>query len=372
MGGLYLHIPFCRKRCTYCDFHFSTTFENYRPDLIAALVLELSLRSAESKGAIQTIYFGGGTPSILSKKELVQIFSAIHTNYTIAQDCEVSFEVNPEDINQENLKCWKEVGINRLSIGLQTFSDTDLHWMNRAHQVQQSLDGIKLAQESGFDNISVDLIYGLPDQTLTDWEKSLEAVFKLGVQHLSAYCLTIEPKTALNHLVRIKKLQAADEVLQSEQFLTLIANARAHGFEHYEISNFSLPGFHSKHNSSYWKFQPYIGIGPSAHSFDGKQRRWNISNNTLYTKSVAKNLNWFTVEELSPDDLRNEQILLGLRTKWGVNVADLATDFNPKENAQIEEFARLGWLVFANQKIVLTDAGRLHADGIAAALFRVA
>ena len=214
MGGLYLHIPFCRKRCTYCDFHFSTTFENYRPDLIAALVLELSLRSAESKGAIQTIYFGGGTPSILSKKELVQIFSAIHTNYTIAQDCEVSFEVNPEDITPENLKCWKEVGINRLSIGLQTFSDTDLHWMNRAHQVQQSLDGIKLAQEAGFDNISVDLIYGLPDQTLTDWEKSLEAVFKLGVQHLSAYCLTIEPKTVLNHLVRIKKLQAADEVLQ--------------------------------------------------------------------------------------------------------------------------------------------------------------
>jgi oxygen-independent coproporphyrinogen-3 oxidase len=172
--------------------------------------------------------------------------------------------------------------------------------------------------------------------------------------------------------VRIKKLEAADEVLQSEQFLTLIANARAHGFEHYEISNFSLPGFHSKHNSSYWKFQPYIGIGPSAHSFDGKQRRWNISNNTLYTKSVAKNSNWFTIEELSPDDLRNEQILLGLRTKWGVNMADLATDFNPKENAQIEEFARLGWLVFANQKIVLTDAGRLHADGIAAALFRVA
>jgi oxygen-independent coproporphyrinogen-3 oxidase len=371
MSGLYLHIPFCRKRCTYCDFHFSTTFENYRQDLINALVLEVALRSKPSVGPIQTIYFGGGTPSILSKTELAQIFAAIHAHYIIVEDCEISFEVNPEDINLENLAAWKASGINRLSIGLQTFSDADLQWMNRAHLVSDGLKGIKLAQQLGFDNISVDLIYGLPGQTLDAWEASLAAVFELRVQHLSAYCLTIEPKTALNHLVHKKKLQPADEVLQSEQFLALLNKAKRFGFEQYEISNFSLPGFHSKHNSSYWKFLPYIGIGPSAHSFDGKHRRWNVRNNTAYTKSVGKNDNWFECEILTENECRNEQILLGLRTTWGLDLTTLKEAFTAKENAQIEEFARLNLMKLTDQKMILTEEGRLHADGIAAALFRL-
>jgi oxygen-independent coproporphyrinogen-3 oxidase len=371
MSGLYLHIPFCRKRCTYCDFHFSTTFENYRSSLIAALVRELILRSPESISPLQTIYFGGGTPSILTIEELGLIFEAIHYHYQVTSDCEISFEANPEDINPENLAAWKALGINRLSIGLQTFSNEDLLWMNRAHQVKDGLEGIKLAQNLGFDNISVDLIYGLPGQSLAAWEASLAAVFKLRVQHLSAYCLTIEPKTALNHLVRKKKLQPADEVLQSAQFLSLLDKSKTFGFEQYEISNFSLQGFHSKHNSSYWKFEPYIGIGPSAHSFDGKKRRWNVRNNTIYTKNVGKNESWYESEFLSENEYRNEQILLGLRTIWGLDVRTLKSTFTTKEKAQIKEFALLGWLSWEKDQIALTQEGKLHADGIAAALFRL-
>lgn len=371
MSGLYLHIPFCRKRCTYCDFHFSTTFENYRTSLVQAIAHELALRAKELDMPVQTIYFGGGTPSILNFSELDLIFNTIRAHYPTATDCEITFEVNPEDINVANLLYWKGLGINRLSIGLQTFSDEDLLWMNRAHHVNDGLAGIQLAQQCGFDNISVDLIYGLPGQSLAAWDASLQAVFKLGVQHLSAYCLTIEPKTALNHLVRQKKLQPADEVLQSDQFLWLVQKASAHGFEQYEISNFGMAGFHSKHNSSYWKFQPYLGIGPSAHSFDGKVRRWNVRNNTQYTNQVGKNDKWFETEHLSVNERRNEQILLGLRTIWGLDVSTLATDWTPKESAQIAEFARLNWLTISNEKIVLTEQGKLHADGIAAALFRV-
>ena len=371
MSGLYLHIPFCRKRCTYCDFHFSTTFENYRSSLISTLVRELALRASPSVGVIKTIYFGGGTPSILTEAEISLIFETIRQHYLVAPDAEISFEANPEDITVDSLKTWKSVGINRLSIGLQTFSDADLQWMNRAHLVRDGLEGIRLAQQLGFDNISVDLIYGLPGQSLAAWQASLDAVFKLGVQHLSAYCLTIEPKTALNHLVRKKKLQPADEVLQSEQFLALLTKATTFGFEQYEISNFSLPGLHSKHNSSYWKFLPYIGIGPSAHSFDGRERRWNVRNNTIYTKCVGKNEQWYETEVLSANAYRNEQILLGLRTVWGLDLTALKEAFNRKENAQIEEFARLNWLTVADQKMILTEEGKLHADGISAALFRL-
>lgn len=336
MSGLYLHIPFCRKRCTYCDFHFSTTFENYRGSLISALVQELVLRSTMSNSSIQTIYFGGGTPSILNESELRLIFDTIRQHYIVAPDAEISFEANPEDSTVENLTTWKSVGINRLSIGLQTFSDADLQWMNRAHLVSDGLEGIRSAQQLGFDNISVDLIYGLPGQSLAAWQASLDAVFKLGVQHLSAYCLTIEPKTALNHLVRKKKLQPADEVLQSEQFLELLTKAKSFGFEQYEISNFSLPGLHSKHNSSYWKFLPYIGIGPSAHSFDGHQRRWNVRNNTIYTKGVGKNETWYETEVLSENEYRNEQILLGLRTSWGLDLNALKAGFTAKKTRKLK------------------------------------
>lgn len=371
MSGIYLHIPFCRKRCTYCDFHFSTTFESYRSALLEALRLEIQLRAPELQGTVQTVYFGGGTPSLLSTDELSELLAVLRANCVLDSHAEITLEANPEDINETNLIAWRQLGINRLSIGIQTLSDQTLSWMNRAHGVQEALLAVKLAQKIGFDNISVDLIYGLPNLDLPQWEQTIEQVLNLDVQHLSAYCLTVEPKTALNHLVRKKKLQPADETQQSEQFLRLLALANDKGFEQYEISNFSLPGFHSRHNSSYWAFKPYIGLGPSAHSFDGKVRRWNIRNNTAYLKGVGKNENWFEVESLSANERRNEQILLGLRTKWGLDTTSLTSGWTQKENAQIEEFARLGWLNLDQQKIILTDSGKLHADGIAAELFRL-
>ncbi len=371
MSGIYLHIPFCRKRCTYCDFHFSTTFESYRADLLAAMLQELELRKDELKEPVQTIYFGGGTPSLLSPTELASIFKCIHAHYQVATAAEITLEANPEDINQDQLEAWKQLGINRLSIGIQTLSSETLNWMNRAHGVQEGLAAIQLAQKVGFSNISIDLIYGLPDLDLATWQETLQKVFGLGIQHLSAYCLTVEPKTALNHLVQKKKLQPADEVLQNEQFLELIKLAKSAGFEQYEISNFALPGYHSKHNSSYWAFKPYLGIGPSAHSFDGQKRRWNIRNNTHYTRGVGKNERWYEWENLTAHERRNEQILLGLRTKWGLHTQALETPWTQKENAQILQFARFGWLTFENQHLILTDKGKLHADGIAAELFRV-
>ena len=371
MSGIYLHIPFCRKRCTYCDFHFSTTFESYRGALLDAIILEIQLRSSELKGPAQTIYFGGGTPSLLSKEELSMLFAALHAHVALDSNAEITLEANPEDISEANLLAWKQLGINRLSIGIQTLSDQTLSWMNRVHGVQEALSAVRLAQKLGFDNISVDLIYGLPNLDNKQWEQAIEQVLNLEVQHLSAYCLTVEPKTALNHLVRKKKLQPADETQQSEQFLRLLALANQKGFEQYEISNFSLPGFHSRHNSSYWDFKPYVGIGPSAHSFDGQTRRWNVRNNTTYTKGVGKNENWFEVERLSSNEQRNEQILLGLRTKRGLDTGKLASVWTQKENAQIEEFARLGWLKQDQEMLILTDLGKLHADGIAADLFRI-
>jgi len=371
MNGLYLHIPYCRKRCTYCDFHFSTTFESYRVQLQNALIQELEIRSQSHQIPLQTIYFGGGTPSILHRAELEQLFATIRKHYVVFDDCEITFEVNPEDINEQHLKLWKDVGINRLSIGLQTFSNENLSWMNRAHNVQQGLTGVTLAQQMGFDNISIDLIYGLPDQSLTDWSAALDQVFKLNIQHLSAYCLTIEPKTALQHLVRKKALQPANEQLQSDQFLTLLEYAKQEGFVHYEISNFSKPGFHSKHNSAYWRFEPYIGIGPSAHSFNGQARRWNVANNSAYIKGVGQNEDWYQTEILTANERRNEQILLGLRTIWGLDLSKFEANWTQKESAQIEEFARLNWLLINEKRMVLTEEGKLHADGIAAALFRV-
>lgn len=371
MSGLYLHIPYCRKRCTYCDFHFSTTFDSYRAQLQSALVRELEIRAQSHQMLIQTIYFGGGTPSLLNEAELAQLFKTIRRHYIVADACEITFEVNPEDINEQQLTMWKAVGINRLSIGLQTFSNENLSWMNRAHNVQDGLHGVALAQKMGFDNISVDLIYGLPQQSLTDWSAALAQVFNLNIQHLSAYCLTVEPKTALQHLVQKKQLQPADENLQSEQFLALLDFAKKAGFVHYEISNFAKPGFHSQHNSAYWRFEPYIGIGPSAHSFNGQARRWNIANNSAYIKGVGHNEDWYQTETLTAKERRNEQILLGLRTIWGLDLSKFEANWTQKESAQIEEFARLNWLLINKESMVLTEIGKLHADGIAAALFRV-
>jgi oxygen-independent coproporphyrinogen-3 oxidase len=374
MAGIYVHIPFCKKRCSYCDFHFSTTFSSYREKLIAAICLELDLRKSELNGIpVETVYFGGGTPSLLTKDELSDILRAVRGVYQLIEEPEVTFEVNPDDASEENLIAWKKLGINRLSIGLQSFQETDLAWMNRSHSTQQGEEAVRLAQALGFDNISIDLIYGLPELSNEQWLAHLNRALNLNIQHISSYCLTIEPKTALNDFVAKGKLSRPTEDQQSEQFDLLVSTLRNAGFEHYEISNFAKDQQYAKHNSAYWNFTPYVGVGPSAHSFNGHQRRWNVANNTKYYKEVGKNEDWFEVETLSDSEKWNEYFLTGLRTKWGIlktSIMDLG-GFNASELTQLETYLNTDLMIENQENYVLTEKGKLQADGISSSFFRL-
>jgi len=374
MAGIYVHIPFCKKRCSYCDFHFSTTFSSYREKLIAAICWELEMRKAELNDIpVETVYFGGGTPSLLTKDELFDILHAVRAHYHLVEIPEITFEVNPDDATEENLLAWKEIGINRLSIGLQSFQESDLTWMNRSHSTQQGETAVRLAQAHGFDNISIDLIYGLPDLSNEQWLSHLKRALDLKVQHISSYCLTIEPKTALNHFVAKGKLSPPTEDQQSEQFDLLVSTLGHSGFEQYEISNFAKEQKYAKHNSAYWNFTPYMGVGPSAHSFDGIQRRWNVANNTKYYQQIGKNEDWFEVEILSASEKWNEYFLTGLRTKWGVlkrSIEELG-GFNPTELKQLDSFLQNELMQQSNDRYVLSEKGKLQADGIASSFFRL-
>jgi oxygen-independent coproporphyrinogen-3 oxidase len=374
MAGIYVHIPFCKKRCSYCDFHFSTTFSSYRGKLIEAICLELEMRKAELNDIpVETVYFGGGTPSLLMKGELASIMHAIRAHYQLVETPEITFEVNPDDATKENLIAWKEQGINRLSIGLQSFQESDLSWMNRSHSTQQGENAVRLSQVQGFDNISIDLIYGLPELSNEQWLSHLQQALNLNVQHISSYCLTIEPKTALNHFVAKGKLSRPTEDQQSEQFDLLVSTLGLAGFEQYEISNFAKDQKYAKHNSAYWNFTHYIGVGPSAHSFDGIQRRWNVANNTKYYQQMGKNQDWYEVEILSASEKWNEYFLTGLRTKWGVlkrSILELG-GFNPTELKQLDSFLQNELMQQSDDRYVLTEKGKLQADGIASSFFRL-
>lgn len=374
MAGIYVHIPFCKKRCSYCDFHFSTTFSKYRQDLISAICLELVLRKDELKSEfIETIYFGGGTPSLLTKDELASIMSTIREHYQLADTPEITFEVNPEDAHEANLLTWKKLGINRLSIGLQSFQESDLSWMNRSHTLEQGTDAVRLAQKLGFTNLSIDLIYGLPGLSNEQWMEHLNRAMSLNVQHISSYCLTIEPKTALNDFVAKGKLIRPTEDQQSEQFELLVSTLAHAGFEQYEISNFAKDQKYAKHNSAYWNFSPYLGVGPSAHSFNGQQRRWNVANNTNYYQHVGKNQDWFEVEKLTESEKWNEYFLTGLRTKWGIlkkNIQKMG-GMNSSELPLMDTYLKNEWILEADASFVLTEKGKLQADGIASSFFRV-
>lgn len=374
MAGIYVHIPFCKKRCSYCDFHFSTTFSSYREKLIGAICSELEIRKSELHGAlIETVYFGGGTPSLLTKEELASIMSTIRNQFQLSDNPEITFEVNPDDATAENLADWKELGINRLSIGLQSFQETDLAWMNRSHSTQQGEMAVRLAQAKGFNNISIDLIYGLPELSNEQWVAHLNQALKLNVQHISSYCLTIEPKTALNHFVASGKLSRPTEDQQSEQFDLLVSTLAHEGFEQYEISNFAKDQKYAKHNSAYWNFSPYLGVGPSAHSFNGHQRRWNVANNTKYYQQVGKNQDWFELENLTESEKWNEYFLTGLRTKWGIlknNIQEMG-GLNPSELTLMDTYLKNEWILEANEYFVLTEKGKLQADGIASSFFRL-
>ncbi|MEJ7827523.1 MAG: radical SAM family heme chaperone HemW, partial [Segetibacter sp.] len=281
MAGIYIHIPFCRKACHYCNFHFSTS-TLLQKNFVTALLKEIQLQQDYLSEPVSTIYFGGGTPSILPSGDIESIIQLLNRTFTVEQDAEVTLEANPDDISSTKLFDWKTIGINRLSIGIQSFLEDDLIWMNRAHNAQQAADCIELSQRAGFSNLSVDLIYGTPTLSDNNWSRNVEKVINLGIPHLSCYALTVEPKTVLEKMIAEKKIANVETEKQARHFEMLMQWMNEAGYEHYEISNFCKPGCRSKHNSSYWQGKSYLGLGPSAHSFNGISRQWNVANNALY------------------------------------------------------------------------------------------
>jgi len=362
-----------KKACTYCNFHFSTNLE-WQNDFTAALLKEIELRHAYIQPeVVETIYFGGGTPSIISSEALFQIMDSISAHFIIDPNPEITLETNPDDITAERLHSWRNVGINRLSIGVQSFFSEDLIWMNRAHNEEQAIRAVEDVKHAGFNNFSLDLIYGSPGLTTEKWAFNLERAISLEPAHISCYALTVEPKTALDHLIKTKKTTPIDPEKQATQFLKGIQTLEAADFEHYEISSFARAGKRSRHNSSYWQFKKYLGLGPSAHSFDGTSRQWNVSNNAIYIKALAAGESFFESETLLPRDLLNEYIMTSLRTVEGLDLQYVTKSFGIQKGNILENNAIL--YIHSNQmqkkqgKLVLTNDGKLFADGIASALF---
>lgn len=374
MSGIYIHIPFCKQACHYCDFHFSTSLKN-KEALVKCILTEIDLRANYLKDKnIETIYFGGGTPSLLSERETFQILEKIYKQYNVSKDAELTLECNPDDLSDEKLKELKRLEINRLSIGLQSFDEDELVWMNRAHNAKQSEASVKRAQDKGFENITIDLIYGSKFSNLSNWKKTLDKAIELQVPHISSYNLTIEEKTKLGHDFKVKKEAAIDDEKSSEMFLEMIDRLEKNNFIHYEISNFAKEGFFSKHNSNYWKGIHYLGLGPSAHSFDGISRQWNASNNNLYIKHISeKTESYFEKEILTETERFNEYILTSLRTIWGIDMNYLIANFNPEFvkifKTQIQVFIKQEHVIEKNNTFTLTEKGKLLADKIASELF---
>ena len=374
MSGIYIHIPFCKQACHYCDFHFSTSLKN-KEVLVNSILKEIDLKNNYlADKIIQTIYFGGGTPSLLSEKELFQILEKIYKQYYVSKDVEITLECNPDDLSDEKLKELKRLEINRLSIGLQSFDEEELIWMNRAHNAKQSESSVKRAQDRGFENITIDLIYGSKFSNLNNWKKTLDKVIALQVPHISSYNLTIEEKTKLGHDFKTKKELAIDDEKSSELFLEMIERLEKNNFIHYEISNFAKEGFFSKHNSNYWKGKHYIGLGPSAHSFDGVSRQWNIANNNLYIKYISEKSNeYFEKEILTEKERFNEYILTSLRTIWGIDLNYLKinfdSDFVNNFLRQIKNYIQQDLIFVKDTTYSLTEKGKLLADKISSDLF---
>jgi len=383
LAGIYIHIPFCKQACTYCNFHFSTSLK-LREEMVEAIVKEMKPLTPKgekvedfsivAKESIETIYFGGGTPSILLEDELQLIFDALYERFEFADEIEITLEANPDDITDVKLLCWKKMGINRLSVGIQSFNEDELKWMNRAHSAAESLACIDKIKAAGFTNFSVDLIYGSPLLSNEDWKQNVQTVIEKGIPHISCYALTVEPKTILAKMIETKKTATTDSETQAQQFLLLMEWLSAAGYEHYEISNFAKPNLRSKHNSSYWQGKKYYGFGPSAHSFDGVRiRRWNIANNALYIQSIQKNGVPYEEEALTQTQQLNEYIMTSLRTVEGLDLnyvkIKFGEAFSTKLTQQSAKFSSTKKIVLENLKIILTNEGKLFADGIAADLF---
>ena len=375
MAGIYIHIPFCRQACHYCNFHFSTSLR-YKNDFVAALLKEIELQSENNyleNEIIETIYFGGGTPSLLSSEEVNTILNGLHEQFQIIPDAEITLEANPDDVTDEKLLAWKTAGINRLSIGIQSLFDEDLQWMNRAHTAADAKQVIQKARNAGFENFTVDLIYGSPGLTDDKWKQNMDWVLQQNITHLSCYALTVEEKTPLDKQIRLHQKVDIDPEQQSRQFLLLMETMKLAGFEHYEISNFAKPGHRSKHNSSYWHGTHYLGLGPSAHSFNGNSRQWNMANNQQYIQSLQQNSIPFEKEELTAMQQLNEYIMTSLRLMEGCDLNFVNEKFGTEKAEQLKTesvlFADKNWLTDANNHLILTPEGKLFADRVASELF---
>ena len=380
MAGIYIHIPFCKQACHYCDFHFSTSLKK-KEELIQCLANELELRKNELQNqTIETIYFGGGTPSLLTIDELLFLINTVYENFKVVENPEITLEANPDDLlsvraqSRTIFENYKDIGINRLSIGIQSFFERDLKLMNRAHNSKEALECLTLATQH-FDNISIDLIYGIPGLSNDEWIENIETALSFKVLHISCYALTVEPKTALETFIKKGIIDAVDDDLAQEQFNILVDKLEASGFVNYELSNFGKPNYFSKNNSAYWQGKPYLGIGPSAHSYSGDQRRWNVSNNTKYIKAIQKNELPSESETLSETDKFNEYIMTGLRTIWGISLEKVKDDFGENYKKQLlqqsEIYIKEHLLYIEDDKLLTTKKGKFLSDGIASNLFKI-
>ena len=373
MAGIYLHIPFCKQACNYCDFHFSTSMK-MKVDFVKAIIQEIELRKdVFANKFISSIYFGGGTPSLLSKEELDMIFEKLYKSFTIDADVEITLESNPDDLNYNKILQLRDTPINRLSIGVQSFRDKDLKYMNRAHTAIEALNSIKVAQDIGFQNITIDLIYGTPGMSNEDWKYNLRKSNALNLPHISSYSLTVEEKTPLYYQILNKNISPVDEQQSVDQFKILMDEMSRYGYEQYEISNFCKDNSYSKHNSSYWRKDHYLGLGPSAHSYFGNTRLWNVSNNVKYINALSASLLPLVNENLNTQDMYNEYVMTSLRTKWGCSLIQIEKDY-PKFflnyfKAQIKSHEMNGYVIEDKGVYRLSDKGKLIADRITSDLF---
>lgn len=373
MAGIYIHIPFCKQACHYCDFHFSTSMKK-KDDMVLALAKEIRMRKSEVSEKVETIYFGGGTPSVLTNSEILSLIEAVYQNFEVIKNPEITLEANPDDLSEERIIALSQTPINRLSIGVQSFFEEDLKLMNRAHNSAEAKKSLAIATQY-FDNISVDLIYGIPGLTNAMWLENIETALSFGVPHISSYALTVEPKTALYKLIQTGKIAEPKDDVAQEHFEILVKTLTNKGFVHYELSNFGKPDYFSRNNSSYWLGKKYLGIGPSAHSFDGKSRSWNIANNMLYLKSISADKLPHEVEILTQQDRYNEYVMTGLRTIWGISLQriekEFGTDYLTYLLKQADKFLLDGLLSIDENVLTATSKGKFLVDGIASDLFLI-
>ena len=375
MAGIYIHIPFCNKRCTYCDF-YTEVAPQFIPNLIIYITKELRIRKDYLQNrVINTIYFGGGTPTILNRNQFSTIFEVIYSLFNIAEEAEITLEANPDDLSEDYLQSIQKLPFNRISIGIQSFEDDDLTRINRRHTSKQAIEAVKNAQKAGFSNISIDLIYGLPFQTIEIWQKQLDIALNLHIQHVSAYGLTYEEGTVMWKQRQAGKLLPIDDDTMNEMYLLLVKKMKEKGFDAYEISNFALPNYHSRHNTNYWKQELYLGVGPSAHSYNLKSRQWNVSSIKEYVKALKTNSNFYEFEELTLNDRYNDFVMLSLRTSEGIDLVQLKREFGFELASyclrNIKTFIDSEKVYYTDQKLSLTPEGVMISNLILIQIMKV-